>query len=257
MAGQSKKVALYFLGIVAALGIFGGMYYYTWYTDGLKVSPPDYCPTDTYAQRKAGIEVPGHTAILIDTSNRIAEEDAALAFERIGDWSRDSAPFLQRLTIYGLPESAADGAPNNHGSWCIPKDGDDANRIYENPAFVESEFKRFLATAEDIFEELVDREESAESPIAETMAELVQRNEDLDSIILVSDMLQNTASWSFYTGERDSLAFERVCGRITNSGRLKTVFVYYIDREHVESQAPEWPDTFWRACLGEVRAAML
>ncbi|MYC80537.1 MAG: hypothetical protein F4X19_00415 [Acidobacteria bacterium] len=258
MSGQKPwKVARAILVIVVSVAVIFGIGYQTWYTDQLRVRPPDYCPTGTWPQIREGFEVPGHTAILIDTSNEIPAEDAKLAFQRIDAWTRNSAPFLQRLSIFGLPESANDRVVRSFGSWCVPKDGTEANRIYENPVYVEAQFRRFLATLQDVFRELVGREESARSPIVETMAGLVQRNDDLDSIVLVSDMLQHTSLWSYYTMEGDTLSIPSECGRVTEPGRLKTVYVYFIDRGLAEIQAPEWPDAWWRRCLSGVKTEML
>lgn len=103
----------------------------------------------------------------------------------------------------------------------------------------------------------MEREETAQSPIVETMASLVRRYDDLDSILLVSDMLQNTPLWSHYIVGGDSLAVASECRRITNPGRLKTVHVYYIHRENPENHALEWPDVWWRRCLTGVTAEML
>ena len=200
---QRRQLVLAVLGILVVLATLAFLGYKSWYADALIVRPPDYCPTGTYPQIKEGIEVPGHTVILIDTSNEIPADDAELAFQKIDEWTRDSAPFLQRLSIYGLPESTDDRTVRSYGSWCIPKEGAEANIIYENPVYVEAQFRRFLATLEDMFRELVSRGEADQSPIVETMAGLVQRHDDLDSIVLVSDMLQNTPLSSHYiTGGR-------------------------------------------------------
>ncbi len=250
-------VVLAVLGILASFGVLGVIAYGAWYADGLIVRPPDYCPTGTYPQVREGIEVPGHTAILIDTSNEIPTEDAELAFQKINGWARDSAPWLQRLSIHGLPESVNDRVARSYGSWCIPKEGADANMIYENRVYVEAQFRRFLATLQEMFGELVSREEAAQSPIVETLASLIQRNDDLDSVVLVSDMLQNTPLWSHYSMEGDTLGIRSECRRITSLDRLKTVYVYYIDRGLPDVQPPEWPDPWWSRCLGAVRTEML
>ncbi len=237
--------------VILVLGVLAS------YSDKLKVHPPDYCPTGTWAQAWRNVRVPGETAILIDTSNAISAQDAGAAFTGIDSWARGSAPWLQRLSIHALPESASDLDPRGYGSWCVPKEGEDANLIYENAVYVEAQFRQFLAKLRDIFRELVSRQEADESPIVETMAHLVQRNEDLDSIVLVSDMLQNTEAWSHYAKDRDVTSLPAACREITDPGRLQTVFVYYIDRGLPEIQAPEWPDEWWRRCLSGVTTETL
>ncbi len=227
------------------------------YTDDLKVHPPDYCPTGTPPQLKEGFTIPGHTAIIIDTSNEIPEEDMVLAFQKLVTWTRESAPFLQRLTIFGLPESGNNQNIQKYGPWCIPKEGEDADPIYENRVFVEAQFRKFLDTLNIVFHDLVGRTEADQSPIIETMADLVRSSDSLDSIVLVSDMLQHTPLWSHYTMEGDTLSIRSVCDGAAGAGQLKTIYVYYINRGLTEIQALDWPDAWWQRCLGDVSTEML
>ena len=247
------KVVLASLGILIALTVLTGLGFALWYTEQLRVTPPDYCPTPTWPQEREGFVVPGHTAILIDTSNEIPTGNGKRAFDSIDSWIRNTAPFLQRLSLYGLPASAADRT-SLRCSLCVPKEGEEANYLYENEVFVEAEFRKFLEALQAMFDELVGMPEAPQSPIIETMARLVGGNEDLDSIILVSDMLQHTPQSSFY---RDEDLLTDVCAEITSPGRLKEVFVYYIDRGLPEIQPPEWPDPRWKRCLSGVRLESL
>ena len=226
----------------------------TWYTDQLKALTSDYCPRGTGPQKKKGIVVSGHTAILIDTSDKISEEYAKQAFDKIESWARDSEAYIQKLFLYGLPESAEQLPAQSKGSSCIPKDGEEYNDWYENRDYVEAGFQNFLTTLRGIFDKLVDREEAAQSPIIETMASLVQASDSLTSIVLVSDMLQNTPASDHYAKvEGDTRDIPSTCREITGLGQLKTVYVYYIDRKRVENQPSEWPDPWWGECLRGVK----
>ena len=157
--------------------------------------------------------------------------------------------FLQKLSIYGLPESEHQDPSQSGRSWCIPKQGEMADLLYENPRVVEIEFATFLNRLRGILDELRDREEATVSPIVETMASLVERNEDIDSFLLVSDMLQNTSLWNEYDGEA-TLSAEAIaeCGRITRAGRVRDLYVFYIDR-NIAAQSNGWPTDRWRVCL--------
>lgn len=248
-----NQIVLASLGILTALTILAVVGFALWHTEQLRVKPPDYCPAPTWPQERERFVVPGHTATLIDTSNEIPAEDVKRAFSRTESWISNTAPFLQRLSIYGLPASASDRTLRRC-SLCVPKEGVEASYIYENAAFVGAEFRRFLETLQEMFDQLVGRPEAPQSPIIETMAGLVQRNEDLDSIMLVSDMLQHASRSSFYRSE-DLLT--DVCGEITRPGRLKAVFIYYIDRGLPDIQSPEWPDPRWERCLTGIRLERL
>jgi len=237
---------LIMLGSISVLTCAG---YRAWYRDGLVMKPPAFCPTGTKPQLEEGIRSPGHTAIVIDTSNEISSEDGDLAFLRIKKWARGISVF-QRVSIWGLGHSAEEAIVRREEPRCVPKQGEDANRLYENPIFVEAEFRRFLAYVKGILQDLLGRDEADESPILEALAELVESDERIDSFVLVSDMLQNT-SWSHYpdsTGVRGSSGIPAECRRITASGRVKSVHVYYIVRG-LPYQPPEWPSPWWRECL--------
>ena len=71
----------------------------------------------------------------------------------------------------------------------------------------------------------------------------------IDSFLLVSDMLQNTSLWNEYDGEATPSA-EAIagCGRITRAGRLRDLYVFYIDR-NIAAQSNGWPTDRWRVCL--------
>ena len=244
------------VGLVSVIVLLGAVVVFVGYklnyADQLRVREANgYCPTGTRAQVREGIRIPGHTVILVDTSNEISEEDGARAFERIEEWTRDTlrAPFLQKLSIYGLPESEHEAPSQSGRSWCIPKQGKMADLLYENPRVVEIEFATFLNRVRRILDELRDREEADVSPIVETMASLVERNEDVDSFLLVSDMLQNTSLWSEYTDET-AIPIEAIaeCNRITGPGRVRDVYLFYIDR-NIAVQSNDWPTDRWRACL--------
>jgi len=241
---------------------------YAYYSDGLKVDASDYyCPTGTWPQKIQGIHVPGHTPILIDTSDRISNEDRKLAFSGIRNWARRATPVLQRVSIWGLRDSVDETVEPRGESWCVPKRGTDANQLYENPVYVDAQFQRFLAGTENILHELLDRNEASVSPIVEAMAELVERYEDTDSVVdsfvIVSDMLQHTPpTWSHYwsadtASVRDSSRIQAACRRITGSGQVKSVHVYYINRNLPEVQPLRWPSPWWRECLRGVELLII
>ena len=242
--------------VVIVLGLFFAGYR-LWYFDRLRVRPKDgYCPQGTWPQQREGIVVPGHTVILIDTSDEITPADAEAAFDRINAWARDplKAPFLQKISIYGLPDSMAQIPKQSGRSWCVPKTGAMANVLYENPRVVALEFERFLGGVKSELDSLWQREQAAQSPIAETMAYLVQKHEDLNSFVLVSDMLQHSTLATHYSGETAlTPAARSECEMVSGVGRLRSVWVYYVDRE-LEVQGHLWPTAWWAECLDGIQA---
>jgi len=260
---QSASVGqwvLYIALIIASLALVGYFGFQMYIQDMIRVRASDgYCPTGNWVQVREGIGIPGHTAIIIDTSNTISEEDGARALERIEEWAKDTlrAPFLQKLSVYGLPETEHEAPIQSGKPLCIPKQGEMANILYENPRVVDIEFKIFLNRIREVLDNLRDREEADLSPIAETLATLVAQNPDIDSFVLVSDMLQNSSLWSDYAQEpemSDKVLAE--CRRITESGRVRDLYLYYIDRK-VAVQSNEWPTDLWRTCLGGINTSTI
>ena len=249
--------------IVLGLLLFGlGYVTYTLaYRDGMRLHRSDgFCPRGTWAQQREGVTVPGRTVVLIDTSDRITPQDAAQAFDRIGNLVRDTAriPFLQRISIVGLPESAVEISRENGQSWCVPKQGATANPWYENRRVVELEFRKFLRQGvKTKLDSLRNREQADQSPILETMSHLAQEHEDLDSFVLVSDMLQHTELASHYDGDMTLGPEARTeCNKLLGGDRLRSVWVYYVDRE-LEVQGNLWPTPWWAECLQGVQAQTL
>lgn len=224
--------------------------------DLIEVDPPDYCPTPGYWLHGFW-KVPGHTAILVDTSNEIPREDGALAFALIDSLVRDTAvvPHLQLVSMHGLPQTGARSVEQDDRR-CVPLQGAMANWIYDTPRWVQIDFDRWVNRLEETFDDLVGRPEAERSPIVEAMAALVESRDSLDSIALVSDMLQNTPLWSHYTGRGDPQAVMAACRRIAAPGRVEVVYVYYIDRA-LDIQPLTWPDNWWRRCLQGIRLELL
>ena len=257
MTRIERLKAVWWQVLVLAVVIVGlsGAGYRLWYQQGLRVHYADgFCPRGTWPQQREGVAIPGHTAILIDTSDQIAADVADVAFDRIDAWARDtlSAPFLQKVSIYGLPESASEIPTQSGRSWCVPRHGALANVLYENPRVVEIEFRRFLRGVKVELDSLRTREQADQSPIVETMSYLAQHHPDLDSFVLVSDMLQHSDLAGHYA--QDPAMTDRArqeCGKVFSGDRMRTVWVYYVDRP-VDVQERIWPTSWWRECLGAV-----
>ena len=92
-------------------------------------------------------------------------------------------------------------------SMCRPRGGWEANMLYQNKALIERRFtEAFQRPLSEALTELLEGEELPISPIIETMHQVVldtqgYRSVDVSkSIILVSDLYQNSGAHSFYRG---------------------------------------------------------
>ncbi len=229
-------VALILFTLIILFYIMGSLFY----AESLKVKSRDgFCPQGTWAQKRENIVIPGHTVILVDTSNKILEDDGKKAFRYIESWAR-TLPFLQKISIYGLsPEEKT--KPDLIGKpWCVPKQGKTANKIYTNPRLVEVKFKaKFLARMQEILNFLVKREEAKSSPIIETIAYFSEQD-GVDSLWIISDMLQHSSQVSHYGNSQD---LGELCSKI----KFDKIKIYYIDRG-VKWQSREHKKT-WEKCF--------
>ncbi len=245
------------LAIVVLIVAFVRVGCYLHYTDNLKLVHPSFCPDpESRQQKNEGIVIPGHTAILIDTSNNIPAADTSAAFRVIDRWAREEAPRYQKVRFFLLPAVAGGQIISPPDSLCVPKRSEEFNPVHENPRFLRAKFDQFSATLDTIFQDMVSQDEADKSPIVETMAGLVEQDSHLTSIIMISDMLQNTALWSSYTKQGDGPAIASECNRIKQGDQLETVYVYYIDRQR-DVQPRTWPDQWWSDCLSGVNTVKL
>ena len=239
------------LGIVLSVTAFSVLLYAMatlLYADSLRVRERDgFCPTGTWAQNREGAVIPGHTVILVDTSNKIIEQDGNNALEAIEKWAREEVDFLHKVSLYGLPETEHEVPMKIGQSWCIPKQGVMADVLYENPRYVELEFRGvFLASLRKTFNSLLEQEEAPQSPIVETLSYLVGAHDDLTAIILVSDMMQHSSLVSHYDENHINISETEECQDV----KLKSLHVRYISRG-IKQQPMDWKIN-WGGCFGNV-----
>ncbi len=257
---MTKRTCRYIisLGCLFLLVAFCG----SWIMDQIRRVDQGYCPENNWLQQRLGFVVPGQTAVIVDTSDRIPTEATKRFMVAIDSLTKNRdensgarLPMLQKITIYLLPGSIND-TPEKTESFCIPKRGIEANIFYEHPVYVEAQFRRFLDRLGKRLADLVDRDPSTQSPIVETMGDLVEHG-DIESVILISDMLQNTSIWRDYPPRhRNDVLAGEACGRIRQHG-LRRVMVYYIDRALPHMQSTRWPSQIWIRCLGNTKTLLL
>jgi len=109
---------------------------------------------------------------------------------------------------------------------CKPPSGEDANQLYENPKLLEQRFReRFVQPLEATLNRLLRSEPANSSPIMESLQSLVtrallsSRDERPLRLVVISDLLQHSETFSFYRGDRwkdfeGSRKVERVPSRV-------------------------------------------
>lgn len=241
--------AIFFLGFLS-------------YRDQLQsIDKDSFCPKSNWVQKRAGHVVPGKTAIIIDTSDSIPPKDTSRITQGIRKILEDSEyiPHIQKLSLYHLRGSEGRTLPDPIAELCVPQKREDANQLYETPEIIDIKFNLFLNIINEKLVELISRDEADQSPILETMVNLIEKDKQgdssLDSFLIVSDMLQNTSSWNQYD-DIFSGGAEAKCKELRDAD-LRGVWVYYVDRGLPDLQPPVWPGERWKECLGNTPARMI
>ena len=136
---------------------------------------------------------------------------------------------------------------------CKPLKGKEANRIYQNPSLVEERFQNeFRQPLDGIIEKLMNAEEQETSPIIESMHALVaetrgSRDPGISkSLMLVSDLLQNSSHHSFFRGEHwESFLESGNASKVSSALEDFDVTIIRIPGRRAAKSDPRLVDDFW------------
>jgi len=195
------KDLLGMFNILIVLGVLGAISY-----AALVLQPEEYDP-DTLCLSG---DIPPHTALVIDKTD-FYSPDQAVRIESLVLDSRDRLTIGEKLSLYEL-DARGQLINTNDFALCNPGRGDQINPLYRNPQRVEARYQAlFEGPLQDALADLVEPKQSPASPILEALARLAVE-EDFDgdtprrTVVLVSDMLQNSALFSVYGRNRADLA---------------------------------------------------
>ncbi|TGY89729.1 hypothetical protein E5163_00885 [Marinicauda algicola] len=186
--------------LIVVAGVLGAISY-----AALVLQPAEYDP-DTLCL--VG-EKPAHTVLVIDKTDLYTPAQTE-AIRQLVLQARDRLAIGQRLSLYEL--DARGELEETPFSLCNPGRGEQINPLYRNPSRVEARYQAlFEDPLQDVLADLVEPRNAPASPIIEALARIA-REDAFDAttpgrdIILVSDMLQNSALFSVYGAARYDLA---------------------------------------------------
>ena len=170
---------------------------------------PDNC---VYRDRRLFRRVStDQTVILVDQSEALTETHRRFALSFIKDYVADETRFAERSRIALFPFSKTTfesrEGPRLRPSSDVCRPPSRGNDLYENNRKITKDFyQRFLVPVTATLEESLTTEVGEQSPILETL-QLISRSQEIDdggrkTLIVVSDMLQNTAAFSHYGPRR-------------------------------------------------------
>ncbi|HEX3179045.1 MAG TPA: hypothetical protein VHZ49_20375 [Methylomirabilota bacterium] len=177
---------------------------------------PDNCVyRDKRLLRRAATD---QTVVLVDQSEALTDTHRRFALSFLKDYVADDARFAvrSRIALFTFSklnfESPAPASFRPVSDLCRPPSH--GNELYENNRKITKDFyTRFLVPVTTALEESLTTEVGERSPILETL-QMISRSQEIDdggrkTLIVVSDMLQNTAGFSHYRERRSYEDFVR------------------------------------------------
>ena len=209
------------LGSFAVLAV-GALVVFRALADPTPRDPDTMCPEDGPSQV---------TAILVDTTDRVGATSREDILGRLDDFVSKSQPD-EMMLVYDTSWSPTETAVPRL-TVCNPGDPDAADPLISSPELIrqrlEDYFKRPLA---ELFEELLDAEEAAVSPLMETIQAISvtvlarQRYANVPKrVILISDLMQHSEHLSLYRDPLNYDAFARTARAEALRTNLQNVLV--------------------------------
>jgi hypothetical protein len=169
--------------------------------------------------------------ILLDLTDEITPRQASSIQSLIQSFIDDSAPG----TLFSVGKVVPEGQQSGKAfEMCKPRTGDVANQLYENPKLIARQYQdKFLAPISNAIEDMTAEPSAPNSPILESLQGLVaetegfrslQRDDRKRSILIVSDLMQNSRNFSFYMGGNwEAFRAQGLVNEISNSLRGSSV----------------------------------
>ena len=201
---------------------------------------------------------PAHTILLIDQSDPFTENDLGWVQEFVDAEARN-LPRYGRLTVM-TPNAADPYDPRIVFTSCTPGSAEDANPILSNPRMVEDTWRDqfFQPLSSEIAATLKSKRQSA-SPLSEALFAAADRADFQNGrterrVVLVSDLMQHSADYSFYKSGANFEAFSQTkLADFMPSMKGVDVVARIVPRREYDLPLGE-VKTFWRAYFRETGA---
>lgn len=247
---QSSRVpatlAMLIAGSVAVTAVYLAV------SNRIDYDPGTFCPREGSYPR---------TAILIDASDTISELQGKEVIDSIHKLFSGQLAIHEWVGIYVLSEQET-VLPQPKIQICNPGSRDDANPLYENPKQFEKRYEDFFEKVEMAVEGVTEAPPQRSSPIFEMIAGVAVSDDFFSSeprrLLIVSDMLQNTAQYSQFDVAPDFEEWLACCSeeRTIEPGLLKGVDVQiiYVKRADYRQIQTRGHILFWEQYFQHVGA---
>ncbi|TSD84977.1 hypothetical protein FFK22_029940 [Mycobacterium sp. KBS0706] len=244
----SESEGLWKAGLIAAVAcaLFAGGAWIYMAAAGAnpKIDPVTLCPADGPA---------GVAAVLVDTTDTLSPVQRLDVLNKLRGL-REELPRGWLVAIYPV-KPTPEQPPRASLSLCNPGRGEGLSQLTSNPALVEKRWhEAFDGPLQDLLGSLVSEGQGTSSPIMETIQSVaVAEFGDPDKktlpkrLVLVSDMLQYSRSFSQYNGNKSFAEFAKTGAYRSLKSDLRDVDVdiLYIARANQERRQNADLIEFW------------
>jgi hypothetical protein len=181
------------------------------------------------------------TVILVDQSEALTETHRRFALSFIRDYVADDSTFAvrSRIALFTFSKLTFESrtSPSLRPSADLCRPPSHGNDLYENNRKITKDFyQRFLVPVTAALEQSLTTEVGERSPILETL-QLISRSQEIEdagrkTLILVSDMLQNTEGFTHYRdrGSYEDLVRSGFASDVRADFRGWNIIVIYLRR---------------------------
>ncbi|MDB5658477.1 MAG: hypothetical protein JWS10_1092 [Cypionkella sp.] len=241
--GGTSSIWPYVLGAVAAIGLLVAAIFYRNQTEHeTAVNVDTLCPLDTGPVAMA--------AILFDLTDPLTLAQSKQLLARVEKEIAD-APIGTQFTmgvVSETPESWGATAP-----LCKPRSGHDVSTLTQNVRLVETRYeKRFMEPLHANIESMISAHGANKSPIMEALQTLIADTSGFltfagpRKVIIVSDLLQNSESMSFYAGDDwQSFATSPQFARLNRTLEGVDIIIFEVPRVVSKIKDPRVIEDFW------------
>lgn len=214
---------------------------------------PDLC--------REGRPITGHTVVLIDMTDPLAEAELVQLRKRI-DLVKRGIPEGAKLSVFFIDDKSADMLDEQFCK-CNPGSGANANPLISAPRMIAKKWQAsFGAPLDSALQKASQQLTSRSSPIMEAILYVTERDDFTQGspgrqLIVVSDMIQNSERCSMYNGDRDFGKFRHrgdSDDMIPDLNGVK-VEVDYLVRPQYKAFQNQGLRDFWRGYFSEAHAA--
>lgn len=239
----------------AALGLFvaaiaGTGFYFLYHQHQLKaeIDPVTFCPRSGPGSIKA---------VLIDRTDAITDLQRELLQSHVKKWASE-VPQGGSFQVFEV--GVGGDLLNPVVSVCNPGDGANASQLIANPGMLHKTYeKRFMQPINRMLDGMTADRTAPKSPIMEAVQAISVRDfgEDgpkgANSLIIVSDLLQNGTDLSFYKNVPDPIQFSKsAVGRSLHSDLSGVnASIYLIDRKKDSRFQTNEVGLFWLKWLAD------